>query len=629
MGWTGSANGWQTLSPGLLRWGLPPRGQQYLGTIVSSDYPPGTGTATGTSTATAAGLSRSIGTETSAGTSSVAAAGVARSFGTSSSAGTSTVAGAGTSQYPGTATSAGTSTVAAAGISQSVGGVSSAGTSTATGAGTDRSTGTATAAGTSTASATPLSIFNATGTSAGTAGVVAAGIARSIDTATAAGTSSATANGAALEGSGTAVGTSTAASAGYSIVFGAATVAGASMVAGAGVGRSTSTVTSTGTSTAAAVGASTSPGTAVSASTAAESAVGFSRSFGVAPTAGTSTASALGLTGSGTSTGTSTALAVGSAVVVGTGTAAGTCTVSGTGYSNGASVPTFSLVSTATSSTDGGGVFVLGGSNLGMSNCSDAFTGSTLGALWTNVSAGGGTATPTPAVPAVALWTGSTGGAIAGLRTTGTASVFDAHADFVPLTVAPLLGTSVLVGAITTVVVATPSLETDIRLELRQSTEAYFHMLARENGLVTVDQIVPFSTNLTGTVVQLRILRYSNRVLLFGAGRLLADFRWLLAASSIGLEVANDATGGEVLTQVRDYERVPVVVFGGEPAQVLTFVSDARVSGVVPAQSLPGSYGITGFFCASSAASGTVVYQLPEDLLSFDNGTGPKLYVRN
>lgn len=629
MGWLGSANGWQTRSPGLLRWGLPPRGQQYLGTIVSSDYPPGTGTAAGTSTASATGLSRSIGTETSAGTSTVSAAGIARAFGTSTSAGTSTVAGAGTSQYPGAATSAGTSTVASSGISRSVGGVTSAGTSTATGVGTDISAGTATAAGTSTVTATPVSIFFGTGTAAGAAGVVAAGIARSIDTATAVGTSSATANGAGLEGSGTAAGTSTAASAGYSIAFQTATVAGTSTVTGAGVGRSSSTVTVAGTSTVVGVGASRSPGTAVSNSTAAESAVGISRSLGTAPAAGTSTASAAGLSWTGTATGTCVVTAVGAAIVVGTGTATGTCTVSGTGYSNGASVPTFALESTATSSTDGGGVFVLGGSNLDMSNCSDTFTGSVLSALWTDVSTGGGTATPTPAAEAVTLYTGAAGGAVAGLRTTGTATVFDARADFVPLLVQPLLGTSVLVGAITTVVSATPSLETDCRLELRQSTEAYLHVLVRENGLTQVDHIVAFGANLAGTVVQLRILRYSNRVLLFAADRLIADFRWLLAASSVGLEAANDATGGVVQTQVRDYTRVPVVVFGGEPAQVLTFVSAARVSGVVPAQTLPGSYGVTGFFCASSAASGAVVYQLPEDLVSFDNGTGPKLYVRN
>lgn len=221
-----------------------------------------------------------------------------------------------------------------------------------------------------------------------------------------------------------------------------------------------------------------------------------------------------------------------------------------------------SLRGTSTGPYTGGTEVVLVGSVFNTAACSDPFTGSSIGALWSTVLAGTGTVRAVAAARAAEFDTGTTAGSSVTLRTVASMTSVDAEVTFTvqTFTLRPLLTT--VIGQLGLYASANETLR--LRLEMVGRSSERLVLEIRQAGAVLVSQAFDIGQRLEiGRVRTLRILRDTTRVITFLNGRQIHDIPWVATAANVELAVANDATRtSRLVMRVSNYLRRAVVRFG-------------------------------------------------------------------
>lgn len=303
------------------------------------------------------------------------------------------------------------------------------------------------------------------------------------------------------------------------------------------------------------------------------------------------------------------------------------------------SVQTASLTLTQPTSPtgflEGGETFILSGTALDMSGLQDDFNdGSvTSGGFWATAHAGSGGAIEVPNADTnlsgtVQLDTGTTASSIARIRTTATETHCDVGATFAPTAVFGLSALSMGLGLYV-------SSTTFLRMRLHWTNQGTTPQVsatldARTDGASCYLGAVDLSAVRVDARggVDLRLLRSGATVRVFVNGVLVRTVIWTATAAVVELSAENAGTNTRLVVGARNYRRVPIVLFGTEPAVDVRMSGQKRVYGTVP----PGNEGAVTMSVVSFVGprdfTDPWVYTVNPDLLGLRAG-GAALTVLN
>lgn len=256
-------------------------------------------------------------------------------------------------------------------------------------------------------------------------------------------------------------------------------------------------------------------------------------------------------------------------------------------WSASTSVPTPSIdevvdvqVTPARGRNTGGDVVFFLGSQLDMSGCLPNLTDGALDPVfWTDLSSGSGVVTESAASQTLTLNTGSTGGSVAGVRTSAVATDVD-----VEVQASTLVEDSASISALELALFVDAS--NQVRLTVAQGNVT---LRVVAGGLTNFESVVAA----TGGTPRLRLLRAASEVWVFCGGRLITTTAWVSTDCRIELRCANNASvTSQSAARINRYIRRPVVLFEGRPVLDIELVNDQLARGSTPARPLPGQVDI-------------------------------------
>jgi hypothetical protein len=258
----------------------------------------------------------------------------------------------------------------------------------------------------------------------------------------------------------------------------------------------------------------------------------------------------------------------------------------------------------------GGTPFTLSGTSLSMIGVQESFSSPMLDPLkMADHSTGSGGSTILPGVPSgiLQLDTGATPNSTA--RVTTVNSELFADAEISCLIPASSLLSTISQTAMMEINIGMTNLPNGdiMRLILRLSPRgsgrytAQLRFFLQLGGQVMIDQLLQTLDVVTGSPFKLRLLHSPGRTLAFLSGTQVYDSIMGISQPVIEMRVANDASvPSRLVVSIVKYTRIPVVVFGTEPARGLTAVNQFRVDGLTPTQTRDGLYDITAIAWAGS-----------------------------
>lgn len=258
----------------------------------------------------------------------------------------------------------------------------------------------------------------------------------------------------------------------------------------------------------------------------------------------------------------------------------------------------------------GGNTFEVINGSFDMSACSDDFEDDLIGALWSPIDAGGGLSTEISG--RLRLDTGNTAAAIAGVRTVAQFNNIDVAinvgnvTDFttLPLSRVTLVTLGLRVNA-----------TTRFLLQICRNTTTFCLRIFVDNAGTTL-----LDTTLQTSVLnrKLRLIRVNNIVKVFVAGSLIIEIPWTNELANVDISAENNTADFQVITDIFDYTRRPLVIFGENPSVDVAVITTSKVRGSVPArgENTPGLVDVTLQNCsATDVLVGAFEYTLPENLL--------------
>lgn len=263
--------------------------------------------------------------------------------------------------------------------------------------------------------------------------------------------------------------------------------------------------------------------------------------------------------------------------------------------------------------TPGGDEIVFRGSALDMSACTPALNTLT---GWTSLTQNSGA--PSAAATGIYLSTGNTPGSFAGIRSPTVGSNIDVS---VQLQTERVTASSGVLAELALYV------SSDTRFVVQVRSDQTLQLTTTLAGQTTTNQTIGGAARNP----QIRLLRFSNNVLVFAGGEVAALCSWTDALAHTEVITRNAGTSpGTIDTLLTRYVRRPVITFAGEPVTTLRQVSSVvAVGGLPTAQGLLPKLvdvGVTG--CQPGEDLAPVQFQYTNPF-TFQVGQEPQVGLRN